>query len=179
MLKKLLKIVGVVLGLFVALLVGVSVFSPDNVPESQAKFTNQLNEFRASIKDAQESSNSVQANKLQSQFDVFINAERQADFWYAKVESVSDSEDGIRVKAMYDGNQHDSYRDYAQLYHLFIKDENAINKLSQLKKGDDIFFSGSLGKEMSVTSSGRLEQPEFYLYPQTVKLSLDGSGIEL
>lgn len=179
MLKKLLKVFGVVLGLFVALLVGVSMLSPDKVPESQEQFTKQLNEFRKSIKDAHESSNSVLANKLQSQFNSFINTNRQADFWYAKVQSVSESEDGIRVKAMYDGNQHDSYRDYAQLYHLFIKDENAINKLSQLKKGDDIFFSGSLGQEMSVTDSGRLEQPEFYLYPQSVKLSLDGSVVGL
>lgn len=179
MLKKLLKVFGVVLGLFVALLVGVSMLSPDKVPESQAQFTKQLNDFRSSIKDAHESSNSVQANKLQSQFNSFINTNRQADFWYAKVQSVSESEDGIRVKAMYDGDQHDSYRDYAQLYHLFIKDENAINKLSQLKKGDDIFFSGSLGKEMSVTDSGRLEQPEFYLYPQSIKLSLDGSSFNL
>ncbi|MGL4225434.1 MAG: hypothetical protein ACRCSE_09975 [Vibrio sp.] len=181
MLKKIIKIFGIIFGLFVALLIVAAVFMPDKAPESQLAFTKQLNEFRSSIKSATESGNSIHVDSLQSQFDAFINKERHVEFWHASVQSVDKREYGIRIEARYSDGQHDSNnRRYTQIYYLGINDAaGSIKQLSQLKKGDDIFFSGLLGQEMSVTNSGSIEQPEFHFFPESIKLSLDGSILSL
>ncbi|WP_375751560.1 hypothetical protein [Vibrio sp. HN007] len=179
MLKKGLKIFGVLFGLFVALIIGAAIFSPEKAPESQIAFTEQINEFRTVMKEVKESGNQVQQKKLEGLYDSFINESREVQSWYANVISVIESEDGIQIKASYSDNQHDSYADYTQLYHLAINKKHAIQALSNLKKGDDIFFTGSLGEEMSLTFSGSLEQPEFYFEPQSIKLSLEGKAISM
>ena len=68
---------------------------------------------------------------------------------------------------------------YFQLFNLIIGKENGIKALVNWTQGDDIFFSGSLGKEMSLTFLGSLEQPEYYFKPKSVKLSLGGKTIDL
>ncbi|MEL7291525.1 MAG: hypothetical protein AAGJ88_04310 [Pseudomonadota bacterium] len=180
MLKKLLKVFGVILGLFFVLIIGAAIFSPEKAPESQTIFTQQLNEFRSTAKDVEESANQIQIKKLEALYDSFINENREVKDWYAKVVSISASDDGsILIKTSYTDEQHDSYLDYAQLFNLIIEKDSGVQALSHLTQGDDIFFSGSLGEEMSITFSGSLEQPEYYFKPKSVKLALDGQTIDL
>jgi hypothetical protein len=176
MLKKILISLSLV---FILLIVIGTIFVPDKAPESQAIYTQQLNGYRDLMKEVKEGANGNQIKKVKDAITTFIDEPRYADLWYAEVKSVSEHEDILYIVTQYKENQHDSYIDYSQMFTLMIHDSETKKKVANLQKGHDIFFSGSLGKEQSITFKGRLEQPEYIFSPTKLKLSLDGEDINI
>ena len=177
MLKKLSIALGVIFALLLVLIIISAVFSPSKAPQSQVVFTEQLNKLRRLMKVEEDGSNGSRINTVKEYVEIFINEPRDVELWYAKVESVNEYEGIVYIKAQYKEGQHDSYIDYAQIFTLQIFDSQSKKIVANLRKGDDIFFSGQLGNERSITFSGGLEQPEYRFPPTEIKLSLDGNII--
>ncbi|MDD9154982.1 hypothetical protein PVK64_02085 [Aliivibrio sp. S4TY2] len=176
MLKKIL--LGLLFGFILLITIGM-IAAPEKTPESQELYTQQLNEYRDLMKEVKDGQNGYQIKTAEESFKLFINEPRTADLWYARVESISEHEGIVYIKAQYEDNQHDSYIDYSQIFTLIIQNPETKKKVINLQKGDDIFFSGYLGEETSITFNGSLEQPEYRFSPTKIKLSLNADVINI
>ncbi|NOH68740.1 hypothetical protein [Vibrio rotiferianus] len=152
-------------GIGVMLIVGTGCMGDSNTPEAQSSFNSQLNKFRVAVNEAEDSGNQIKLEALEKEVTNFLNKSRNVELWYAQVESVRKrSAGGVAVKTSND----------SQSFLLIITNPELQNMAAHFEDGDSIFFSGNLGREGSLTFSGKLENPEYILTPTEVKLSADG-----
>ena len=162
---------------FLALITVGLIFSPNYSPKTQVAFVDELNTFRDAYDQAEEEGNDIKQNKIIFETSKFLDEPRDVVFWYTDVEGVSIYDGVLYIKTRYTSNQHDSYKDYAQIFRLKIVNSEVQKYFINLKKGDKVFFSGSLGKERSITFTGKIEEPEYWLSPTKIKLSLNGDEL--
>lgn len=170
--KKTLSIIGGVMVftciLFFIVMINITP-SINEGPASQISFTENLNSYRSKIEEVNNGENQIQISKVEKEITAFLDLDRTVDFWRVEVDSIYQSENHIQIRSTYNSNQYGF--GYGQIYNLSIESAAAQELVSNLKKGDHIFFSGLIGKEMSITFSGKIEQPEYYLSPTEIKIA--------
>ncbi|MFL0980262.1 hypothetical protein [Vibrio parahaemolyticus] len=145
-----------------ALLMTMHGCSEVEIPESQVEFSNKIEALRKALDKAESDNNVFDMQNTKAEISDFIKSPKvTANLWYGKVHSVSQFGEAVNIDVRFK----------TQEYTLLIVDEKLKNTIAGLRRDDDIYFSGKLGKEMSLTISGAITNPEFRFPP--TELSLD------
>jgi hypothetical protein len=131
-----------------------------NYPPDQKEFINQIKTFQKDFKDAE--GNDIAQDKVCANLDNFVGG-KSVSSWGATVIEVN-SFLGSRWIVANAGDI--SFKIWPE------NDENwsrlGENILSDLKKGDKILFSGTITREMSLTCSGKMREPEIKIEPSSI-----------
>lgn len=133
------------------------------LPESQQAFNQSIEKIRKNYNEAVASKNDFPRQNAEAEFVAYLReSSHVSENWAAEVATIAASsrlfDDPVSIIAEQD----------TQIYHLLISDSDAVNWAKNLKKGDRVVFSGTLGKEQSLTISGGISAPEFRFYPNMV-----------
>lgn len=129
-------------------------------PAAQKSFKGLVLSLSKLHEEAEGSGNALAEEEFEKRFEKELKkTNRRATSWVGSFVSSSGEKEKLTIELQNDD----------QTYHLVLIDPDAVNFTKNLKKGDDVLFTGDLGYETSFTVSGALEEPEFRLYPFNIK----------
>ncbi|EGU0147664.1 hypothetical protein JFQ72_001824 [Vibrio parahaemolyticus] len=135
-----------------------------SVPDSQQNFTDKVSQLESKLDKARSDKNQIVTKEVEEEIKDFLkNTDRDASMWFGNVRSVGEQKEYKTISLRYK----------TQDYELIILDPKLSSALREIKRDDGLYFSGSLGKEKSLTLSGGITNPEFRLVPRSIKLSTD------
>lgn len=142
------------------LLVSCSDNSPaPSVPQTKLAFNESVQQLRERHSEAEKASNGVMEKTAEAAALTFLRkTPHRADGWVATVDSVSAEGEETVVTAKQDETT----------FHLVLFQPSGISAAASLARGDRVDFSGDLGEEQSLTTSGALREPEFRFYPESL-----------
>lgn len=131
-------------------------------PDTQSNYSDQIKQQQDLMEQAKKTNNELTEKKAEETAKAFLKGNPViADNWKASVDKILDSGDSTEIVSQYK----------THTYTMRIADPLLKGWASTLKNGDQITFSGNLGKERSVTTAGGLRNPEFTFFPTRIRLS--------
>lgn len=131
-------------------------------PQNQVDLVNYFEKIKDKLKEIEKSNNAILLKEAENKVKETIKSQNfPVNQWYGEVQSITQKGDAVVVLAAFENQE----------YTLVIIDSDAKSAATTLKKGDDIYFSGNMGRERSITLSGTLSNPEFSFMPKSIKVA--------
>lgn len=135
-------------------------------PDPQSIYSAQVKRQQDLLNQAKKTNNDLTEKKAEETAKAFLKETVvTADNWKATVDKIRDGRNSTYLVSQYK----------THTYTMRIADPVIKDWVSTLKTGDEIIFSGELGKERSVTVEGGLRNPEFTFFPAKIRLASDSS----
>lgn len=128
--------------------------------DSQRIYSDQVDNQQQLLDQAKKTKNELAIKKAEEAATDFLKGKTTtADNWKATVEEVRSMEITTDIIGQYK----------TQTYTMRLADPKLKAWAATLKSGDNLIFSGSLGKERSITIEGGLRNPEFTFFPVSIR----------
>lgn len=138
-------------------------------PPSQKAFYDNIESLQDEWDKAESTNNKILIGEVEKKIKSFLkDTKHQASKWVGTVDEVRLAKNEYVKLYLEHRNQE---------YKLIIIDPAAKAIASRLKSGDIIIFNGDLGREMSVTIEGGLDNPEFSFPPLSFKVAKENDFV--
>jgi|SRR5471032_1550882 len=139
-------------------LMSLTACSQESGPKAEQEFMAIIKEMQASYSDAEKIHNDILADKaVRTGKERLFDASHNVEGWTAEVVEISDVF-GVMIEA----------KNKDVTFKMIMVNPDSKKLANNLKRGDEILFSGELGHESSFTDYGTVTNPEFAFTPKFI-----------
>jgi len=135
----------------------------NNQPSTQVSFSTQIGQFQSEY--AEWDGNDLKQDKICETMNRFIDSFGQFEDWTGIVGEVNNSLGDSWVTVNYDNDQNIDLKLWPE---GDILGNKALDIFYELKPKNQIIFSGKIIREMSLTNSGMMSNPEIKIEPTKI-----------